>query len=400
MLPNEPLAVSYIPDVGEAVYTVDGTPIRLESQLNAGGGEGIIYATSTNSVAKIYKKNKVTRRNCEKIKLMLTKKINCPGICAPEAALYNSDHEFVGYLMPQAKGETLQRGIFVKPRFLRLYPNWKKRDTIKLCITILHKIKYAQQGGSDQATNIINMDFSYPCGENSNKKTPEGPWRYIWSHLTRKLKDAFYNTFRKGGEHSTEGTRLGASGWRELFDSYLYAIESGRMGKIDKQSEELFPTALKKTVDANYVKCRLCGREVAENNCLEGICRNCLDTGETRHCAKCGREFIYKNYEKYIKHHGPKKLCDECNDWRQQPKYKMTCVDCGQVFTITNSEYEFYNGKGFDLPKRCKDCRDANRENGYSQPRRRRGKSGCVPTVLKFAFIAIWLLVVISILSK
>lgn len=482
-IPNEPLAVSHIPDVGEEVHTADGARIRLESQLNAGGGEGIIYATNTatHSVAKIYKKNKVTRRNYEKIKLMLTKKINCPGICAPEAALYNDADEFVGYLMPQAKGETLQRGVFIKPRLMKLFPHWKKRDTIELCITILDKIKYlhdrniimgdinpnnilvvsptevyfvdvdsyqvgefpcpvgtipftapeiqhleystflrtignenfavatllfmimlpgktpyAQQGGSDQATNIINMDFSYPCGDNSNKKTPEGPWRYIWSHLTRKLKEAFYNTFRKGGDYSTEGTRLGASEWRELFESYRYAIDSGRMGETDKQSEELFPTALKKIADAKYVKCRLCGREVAENNCLEGICRECLDSGETRHCAKCGREFIYKNYEKYIKHHGPNKLCDECHEQSQQAKYKQTCVDCGQVFTITNSEYEFYNSKGLNLPKRCKSCREANRNNGGHH----HGGSGCMSTIMTYALAAIVFLVMATSLFK
>ena len=41
------------------------------------------------------------------------------------------------------------------------------------------------------------MDFSYPFGDSSNKKTPDGPWRYIWSHLTYDLKKVFYNTLEK-----------------------------------------------------------------------------------------------------------------------------------------------------------------------------------------------------------
>lgn len=35
------------------------------------------------------------------------------------------------------------------------------------------------------------------------------------------------------------------------------------------------------------------------------------------------------------------------------------CRDCSEEFTITGSEQNFYEEKGFDLPKRCKKCRDA-----------------------------------------
>ena len=65
------------------------------------------------------------------------------------------------------------------------------------------------------------MDFSYPFGESSNKKTPDGPWRYIWSHLTYDLKKAFYNTFRKDGENSSEKTRLSVDEWLPIFKYYL-----------------------------------------------------------------------------------------------------------------------------------------------------------------------------------
>jgi CxxC-x17-CxxC domain-containing protein len=36
----------------------------------------------------------------------------------------------------------------------------------------------------------------------------------------------------------------------------------------------------------------------------------------------------------------------------------LTCADCGQQFTWTASEQEFYQKKGFtNPPKRCPDCR-------------------------------------------
>lgn len=37
----------------------------------------------------------------------------------------------------------------------------------------------------------------------------------------------------------------------------------------------------------------------------------------------------------------------------------LTCIDCGNDFTFTAGEQEFYKQKGLDNePKRCKDCRD------------------------------------------
>lgn len=43
---------------------------------------------------------------------------------------------------------------------------------------------------------------------------------------------------------------------------------------------------------------------------------------------------------------------------------KRTCKQCGKEFEITDSEVKFYKEKNFDLPKRCKACRDANKNVG------------------------------------
>ena len=49
----------------------------------------------------------------------------------------------------------------------------------------------------------------------------------------------------------------------------------------------------------------------------------------------------------------------------------LVCKDCGQEFTFTAGEQEFYAEKGFEnRPARCKPCRDArkaNRRNGNSR---------------------------------
>ncbi len=43
----------------------------------------------------------------------------------------------------------------------------------------------------------------------------------------------------------------------------------------------------------------------------------------------------------------------------------LVCKDCGQEFTFTAREQEFYAEKGFtNEPLRCKPCRDARKANG------------------------------------
>lgn len=453
---DDKMPLTYLPSANESVYvyTDKWLTIQLKDKLGE-GGEAIIYATNTPYVAKIYKEDTNTKRKYEKINLMLSKHIDCPGICYPVASLYNLNKEFIGFLMPAAKGKELQRGIFlVKQLFLKNFPGWKKRDTVELCITILEKIKYlhdrniimgdinpanilvvspsevyfvdtdsyqiedfpcpvgtinytapeiqrkhfgdflrtfgnenfavatllfmimlpgkppySQQGGEDPIANIINMNFSYPFGDSSNKKTPDGPWRYIWSHLTYDLKEAFYTTFRKGEAHSTETTRLSVDEWLSIFKYYLELLDSGKYGKQDEMSEELYPTRHKKNDKFTYVRCNLCNTEVPENHSQNGICRACLNKGESYKCSKCGKEIIYTNYQKYIKHAKKYDTCHECFEFGHQVKTTITCSDCGRSFDITNSEWDFYKSKGYDIPKRCKYCRDAKKTMlNQSQP--------------------------------
>lgn len=40
---------------------------------------------------------------------------------------------------------------------------------------------------------------------------------------------------------------------------------------------------------------------------------------------------------------------------------KRTCKQCGKDFELSQSEINFYKEKNLELPKRCKDCRDANK---------------------------------------
>ncbi|HEX5465569.1 MAG TPA: CxxC-x17-CxxC domain-containing protein [Candidatus Limnocylindrales bacterium] len=47
----------------------------------------------------------------------------------------------------------------------------------------------------------------------------------------------------------------------------------------------------------------------------------------------------------------------------------LTCADCGQAFTFTASEQEFYSNRQFSEPRRCASCRAARKaqrgDGGY-----------------------------------
>lgn len=445
---NDKINVKIIPYTGNYVLC-SGKKIKLLSCI-ASGGEGSVYQTDTPYVCKIYKKEKIEKSKIEKIKLMISKKISHKGICWPVNIVYNQYNEFVGYLMPKASGKELQKCLFIKPLLIKNFPNWNKRDTVELCLTILEKIQflherniilgdinpmnilvvnskevyfvdtdsyqiegfpcpvgtvnytapeiqrkkfdtflrsfgneyfavatllfmimlpgkppYSQQGGESPIDNIIKMDFSYPLGEHSNKKAPDGPWRYMWSHMPYYIKEAFYTTFRKDEEHSLENERLSTKEWYSKMAHYLELLESGKLKNQDQMSVELFPTRYKKDSKKVYINCKLCGKEVLEEYCKDGICGECLNTGEVYKCSRCGKEILFKNYDKYIKKSQRYDVCMDCHDYLNQVYAYQICNQCGKKFEITNREYEFLASKGFNFPKRCKECRKKSR-NSFS----------------------------------
>lgn len=46
---------------------------------------------------------------------------------------------------------------------------------------------------------------------------------------------------------------------------------------------------------------------------------------------------------------------------------KRKCKQCGKEFTMTDSEVKFYNDKGLDLPKRCSECREKNKNTNKNE---------------------------------
>lgn len=107
---GECLPVSIIPAAGDEVYTDDHQPVRLLSEINA-GGEGTVYRTSLSGMAaKIYLRDKLTKNRKDKILFMQTLKVRNRHLCWPERALFNKNREFVGFLMKEAGSDYIEFG--------------------------------------------------------------------------------------------------------------------------------------------------------------------------------------------------------------------------------------------------------------------------------------------------
>lgn len=373
---EEPLEVSLIPSSGGDVQTGAGEVLRLGEAL-ARGGEGTVYALEDGSVAKLYRPGRLTVGRRDKLERMVARPVRCEGVCWPLELLYNLQGEFVGYRMERARGKELQRCLFTRPALEASFPHWKKRDTVRLCVTILEKLDvlhsqgvilgdinplnilvvspekvwfvdcdsyqiggypcpvgtprftapelqgknfrtllrtpgneafavatllfmimlpgkspYAQQGGESLEETIRRMEFPYPCGDNGSTRTPDGSWRFLWSHLPRYLKEYFYHTFQKGGKYSEEGTRLTTRQWLRAFRDYCALLDSGKLQARDPESGEIFPTRWKLVNPTD--------REVV---------------------------------------------------------VERLCAQCGQSFGITRGERDIFRRRGYCLPTRCPDCR-------------------------------------------
>lgn len=204
------LKIINIPNENDIVLTKKFGSLKLKKQI-ASGGEGSVYTIDKNSsfVCKIYKAERLTNLRQKKLELMATKQLNCDGICWPKDIIYNQQNQFVGYIMDKAEGIDLGKTIFIKPKFLKEFPGWDRKNLANLCLTILDKMKYLHDRNiilgdinpfnimikNDKTVYFVDTDSyqieQYPC--------PVGTVTYTPPEL-HKLKKK-YNEYLRTFEH-------------------------------------------------------------------------------------------------------------------------------------------------------------------------------------------------------
>lgn len=171
------IPVAHLPAEGDIVYCSKGR-IRLEQKL-AAGGEGTVYSTNISSfVCKIYHKEMINRERRDKLSLMISKSLNRKGICWPREIVWNRDKDFVGYVMPEARGHQLHACVFGRKKLGRHFPDWTKKDTVRLSLSILETIQYLHQRniiiGDINAQNILVVSPEEVCFVDTDSYQLEG----------------------------------------------------------------------------------------------------------------------------------------------------------------------------------------------------------------------------------
>lgn len=473
---DKKIPVSMIPKENDIVYTSSECKGAISLLKEIGnGGEGTIYKTNTPYVAKIYSKDCCTEYRFEKITKMINAKLEYEGICFPIGILYNCYGQPIGYLMLEAKGISVQNGIFGKRKLLKAFPNWKKEDLVQCAITIVSQIKYVhdnniligdinpnnflvksptevylvdtdsfqiddlpcpvgfplftppeihiqkkrgvfqeyseilrtkeneyfavatlifqllmpgkppytQQGGEDLVDNILEMHFPYAVGERHSENVPDGTWRFIWSHLTKRMKENFFRVFNKEETNSefNIAERLSVDEWRAELLRYSNIIKKWKTEleknpltlDVDPLSFELYPYRLKRRPGAIYVKCK--GKDCIKEYEMDspalkaGYCPECQRKGTIVKCWYDDKEFIFTNYEKYYKKMNTPILCPDCRK-DNSVIYKKQCAisGCRNHIEYTKGEAAYAKWKAsegkytFEYPKICKKCKDSGKK--------------------------------------
>lgn len=133
----------HMPHSGDQVLceSPQGTAMLQLGRDLGEGGEGVIYEADAGGdlVAKIYHSGEDAADRYEKLKAMVGNNPNIDGLCWPVALLKNSAGEFVGYLMPRARGKELATTVFRPGRGCqRLSQNmgWTRRSLAQIAENI------------------------------------------------------------------------------------------------------------------------------------------------------------------------------------------------------------------------------------------------------------------------
>lgn len=472
---------------GSTIYDSKQNPITLKEQEII-HPNAVTYSTSIPGTwVKVYNPESLNSFFEEKTKRMLSKKVQYKGLCWPTDIARDSYGNFVGMLVPPAKGEPLQIAVFKQAKLQTFFPDWNKKDLCELTITILRIIQYLHnmnilmgcinpaairiagknevyfvdtdnyqiegfpalvyntsftppelQGrkiylctkenenyavavlvfmlmmpgktpysvAQDQniAQAIKDRRFPFPNGNFHGSHAMPGMWRFMWSHLT-PFKDAFFNTFQKGGKFESPESRRTVGNWIGTVLRFKEELEN----PVDPESLKIYPRSFKRGKNDEFYTCKYCGtahpRFYFNNRYFDDyrICNTCIDKRSevSFTCQACGRTFYYTNRtalyhammkkkdsdwkdQKYCRDCKNKTLrcsdcgeekpyyylkngrCASCNERRRNSVYKnAVCRDCGRSFSISFGEHEFSLQKGFSDPVRCKSCRAKKRSGGY-----------------------------------
>lgn len=372
---RELLPVDSLPGSGDTVQCGSGT-LQLGDKL-ASGGEGTIYDLDDGTVAKVYHAARLTVGRRDKLEQMVSAGFRCPGVCWPQELLYDRNGCFVGYRMQKARGRELQRCLFTRPALEKYFPEWKKTDTVRLCVTILEKICALHSQGvilgdinplnilvvSPEEVWFVDCDSyqigGYPC--------PVGTVRFTAPEIQKKDFSTFLRT--PGNEAFAVATLLfmimlpgkspyAQQGGGDLSDAirameFPYPCGDNRSEHLPEGAWRFLWSHLPRYIKNYFYGTFQRGGQFSEEH--------------TRLSAERWLAAFRSYYDLLaggkLQEQDPQSGEIFPNRWKVVDPAARTvwesrvCAECGETFDIMASERDYYLRRGMEPPRRCPTCR-------------------------------------------
>jgi serine/threonine protein kinase/rRNA-processing protein FCF1 len=358
-----------IPDVGSFIFDNNNKKHKLLKQIGRTGGEGSVYLTDSRLICKIYKKEKVTKFREEKIKLLIQHTIKIENVCLPEYIIYNNSKEFVGYLMPQAKGSEIQTSIFIPPLLKQKFPHWNRWHLAKIALNILQKIEKLHQHniilGDINPNNILLNDETdiyfidtdsfqienYPCSVGMVAYTKKAHHGKRYEDYLRTKDDDIY--------------AMATLIFQLMLPGKLPYSFSGGGSQKENMKPENFPykcydgMGYNNAPDGQWVyiwshlpkKLKLIFCRVFKKN--EKIALYELIKEIKNYLYQLDKD--YQTKEIFPLTH---KQIDADGNILKDDFKKFICTTCKTEFAVPNKQIQDFKAKGWKLPTKCKLCKN------------------------------------------
>lgn len=368
------LKVTTLPSQGAVVFGHKSGQRYVLGERIARGGEGEIFAVQgqSNRVAKVYLEDKLTRGRIDKLMLMTTHDLSSiKGMCWPVEVLMNEHYEPVGFVQPKAYGKTVFSALMSKPRLERNFPQWQRRDLVKVCKSFLQVVKALHERNvlmGDINPNNVLIDergelyfvdtdsyqvAGYPCTVGTVKYTaPEIQGRSYDSFLRTQAHEMFaVATFifmvllpgktpyaQQGGDSQAENikamrfpytfdnqtTGKAPNGpWRFIWSSMPYGLKEVL---FECFAQDKRPTIQVLSKEVNRYDYNLTQGKM--NNALFPNTVKILDPVMTT-CIQCGTQHeVSKKYLHKLVHEYRKKgsICPACREKREAKRFAQKCA--------------------------------------------------------------------------
>ena len=134
------IPIDKVPSTGDAVYSDKFGKILLGKQAVV-TESGRIFLCPGGLACKVYNEKYLDDFQRRKISKMLEIEVQIPGVCWPLDMAYDQYDNFVGYIMPEFKGRSMNETVFSKKHLEKNFPHWRRLELVCLCLTWLNKVK-------------------------------------------------------------------------------------------------------------------------------------------------------------------------------------------------------------------------------------------------------------------